>query len=141
MKNLSLIWKILCVALIAMGAYVTVADAADCEDVRFLVKNSYKTSDGTPRTIKVVDIQYYDYDKSKWRNKFIKNTKIDPGNKWYVSAIGSASVYMEFKHVGGEKTKIKVYYKYYTTSWSSKKSKTSSSFKCSDNMVKTVTVK
>ena len=58
MKNSSLIWKILCVTLIAMGAYVTVADAAKCEDVRLLIKNSYKTSDGTPRTIKIVDLKY-----------------------------------------------------------------------------------
>ena len=78
-------------------------------------------------------------DKSKWRNKFTKNTKIGPGNNAYVSPIGGG-LFMEFKHVGGEKTKIKVYYKYYTTSWSSKKSKTSSSFKCSDNMEKVVAV-
>jgi hypothetical protein len=124
-----------------MGAYVTVADAAKCEDVRLLIKNSYKTSDGTPRTIKIVDLKYYDYDKKKYRNKCILNTKVSVGDKSIVAqclaTIGSdlnVGYSLQLKYVGGEDTKFKVYFKHYDTSWSSKKSRTTGKFQCIDTM-------
>ena len=104
-----------------------------CSDVDIHVHNQY-TRNGDNKDIKVVDFKYYDYEDSKWRNESTSNKIIDWG--------GSKLWNKALEYVGGETTKIKVYFKYNLggTSWSSTYTRTSTNFFCYDGYHKDITI-
>ncbi len=94
-----------------------------CKDVRIVGKNK------TGKKIKVVDIDFYDYQKNGWRSKNTWNKKLENGETFDRK--------YRLQKVGGDATKVKIQYKVHEGGWKWSRMLSSSSSKrtCRDGMV------
>jgi len=87
-----------------------------CKDV------AVKAVNRTGAEIKIVDVDFYDFENKRWRSKVIKNKVIAKGKSW--------SKKLRLQKVGGDKTKVKIQYRVKTgrgifKKWSKVKSRVS----------------
>jgi hypothetical protein len=68
-----------------------------CKDVVVQAKNR------TGKQIKIVDVDFYDYENKRWRSKVVKNTKIAHGKNW--------TKRFRLQKVGGDKTRVRIQYR------------------------------
>ncbi len=57
----------------------------------------------TGKEIKIIDVDFYDYQNKRWRSKIIRNQKISDGKTWTKK--------LRLQKVGGDKTKVRVQYR------------------------------
>jgi len=69
-----------------------------CRDVKVEATNE------TGKQVKVIDIDYHDYTKGKWRSKIIPNKKLASGKVY-------KKTFKKLSKVGGEQTQIRVEYR------------------------------
>jgi len=113
-----------------------IAAAKPCKDFDIKVQNNFK-HDGTPVQIMVVDFDYWDDEKGKWREEnFVGNLVIDSGK---TTTLANRNL----EYVGDKSgVIIRVQFKYMTAknNWSETLNAQSSSFICRDGLFKTVFV-
>ena len=119
----------------AAGSGSALANA--CKDFDIKVNNGF-VHDGVAVPIKVVDSDYWDDEKGKWREEnWVGNLVIDPT---HTETIANRNL----EYVGGKSgVVIRVQFKYMTAKngWSETLNAQSSSFICADGLFKTVFVK
>ena len=109
--------------------------AAKCSKIIIDVTNRYKKS-GEGVAIKGTDIKYYDYGAGKWRDKCIVNKVISYNQNGWLHHCTYPALYPSLSYVGGENTKVIIYFRYDTgRGWSSQYYRTTSRFQCIDKMV------
>lgn len=64
---------------------------------------SVKAFNRTGAEIKIVDVDFYDYENKRWRSKVVKNKVIAKGESW--------SKKLRLQKVGGDKTKVRIQYR------------------------------
>jgi hypothetical protein len=113
-----------------------IAAAKPCKDFDIKVQNNF-THDGIGQPIKVVDFDYWDDDKGKWREEnWVGNLVID-------FTRGATIASRNLEYVGDQSgVIIRVQFKYMTAKngWSETLNAQSSSFICKDGLFKTVFV-
>lgn len=117
------------VAAMAIGAGLatapTPAQASEhCKGVYINVSNP------GGKTVKVIDIDYWDESAGRWRSEPVKNRVLRKGESW--------SWRRTLEKVGAENTRIRVEYRVYKgktfDKWSGVKRKTTRTRKCTRNM-------
>lgn len=68
-----------------------------CEDV------TVRATNRTGREIKIIDVDFYDYQNGHWRSNAIKNKKVASGGTW--------SKQLRLQKVGGDRTKVRIQYR------------------------------
>ena len=67
-----------------------------CKDVVIRATNR------TGQEIKIIDVDFYDYENQRWRSKIVRNTKLPNGRSW--------SKRLRLQKVGGDRTKVRIQY-------------------------------
>lgn len=130
--------KLIMTAIAALGvtAMAGTAMAEKCKDVDIHVDNEFQ-EDGQFLQIKVVDFDYWDDEKGKWREEnFVGNEIWQPHEEKHMNE-------RNLEYVGGQSgTVIRVQFKYLTANngWSEILHAESSEFTCTDGRRVTVTV-
>lgn len=68
-----------------------------CKDVHIAATNS------TGKAIKIIDVDFYDYEQNLWRSKVTKNTEVAPGRMWQWTT--------KLQKVGGDQTRLRIQYR------------------------------
>jgi len=125
------------VGLLLLTGLCGVASAEKCKDVTVKVTNKFVHA-GNQLQIQVVDFDYWDNQKAKWREESpVPNVIIDPGKTKTVDT-------RNLEYVGGEKgVRVRVQFKYLSGSsgnWSEILNAESDTFTCKADGPNTVTV-
>lgn len=88
-----------------------------CKDVRIQATNQ------TGGTIKIVDIDFYDYKQDRWRSKFTSNRAVAPGRVWWWKT--------KLQKVDGDETRLRIQYrKRNGAGWSKVQNHLTPKFRC-----------
>ena len=68
-----------------------------CKDVEVTARNK------AGKDVKILDLDYYDYERKKWRSKFTPNKTIKPNKSWKKTR--------RLKAVGLDETRVRIEYK------------------------------
>lgn len=87
-------------------------------------------SNPSGKTVKVIDIDYWDESANKWRSELVKNRVLRKGESW--------SWRRKLERVGAENTRLRIEYRTYIgkrfKKWSGKKKAVTGLRKCKRNM-------
>jgi len=118
----TLVSSTICALVLFAG---TAAADSKCQDFTIEIDNDYQLS-GDPKDIKVVDLEYYDYEDTNWRNEVLGDQIVsyhDDVDEWEKN----------LEYIGGEDTVLRVWFRYDVgAGWSSLHSVDSPRFRCID---------
>ena len=126
MKSNSIAKTLACLLLpAAAAAFITVGASPQAHALGDTCKNvKIKVINARPVQIKVTKIEYYDYDRGKWRSEAFVNRKI--------SKTKSYTWNRNLEHVKNDKTKVRITYKDHLggTRWGSARTETGGTHTC-----------